>query len=154
MTAPRRPSPADAFELDWLNERRVRAYPRVIVALYALLIVVWLSPSQGLLDRMGKPIGTDFVALYAAGTLVAEGRAGAVYDRPALRAAERRMVGGDIDLVPFAYSPSLLLGLPALSAVPYLVALPLWLVVTFLPFAAVVRRAAPHPVTLWLTLAL
>ena len=153
MTAPR-PSPASAFDLDWLNERRVRTYPRIVVALYVLLIVVWLSPSQGLIDRMGKPIGTDFVAFYTAGDLVATGRASAVYDVSKLHAAERRIVGGDIDAFPFAYPPSLLLPLPALSALPYLVALPLWLIVTFIPFAAVVRTAAPHPTTLWLTLAL
>ena len=154
MTAPRRPAPTDAFELDWLNERRVRAYPRIVVALYVLLIVVWLSPNEGLIDRTGKPIGTDFVALYTAGDLAAHGQASAVYDPPALHAAERHTVGSDIDAFPFVYPPSLLLVLPALAALPYLVALPLWLIATFVPFAAVVRWAAPHPVTLWLTLAL
>ena len=132
----------------------MRAYPRIVVALYVLLIVVWLSPSEGLIDRTGKPIGTDFVAFYTAGDLAARGQASAVYDVPALHAAEQRTVGGAVDAFPFAYPPSLLLALPALSALPYLVALPLWLIVTFLPFAAVVRWAAPHPVTLWLTLAL
>lgn len=153
MTAPH-PSPASAFELDWLNERRVRAYPRIIVALYVLLIAVWLAPSEGLVDRMNKPIGTDFVAFWTAGALAAQGRAAAVYDGPALHAAERQTVGADIDAFPFAYPPSLLLALPALAAMPYLVALPVWLLVTYLPFVALVRRAAPHPATLWLTLAL
>lgn len=153
MTAPR-PSPASAFELDWLNERRVRAYPRIVVALYVLLIAVWLSPSEGLVDRMGKPIGTDFVAFWTAGALAAHGQASAVYDVPALHAAERKTVGAGIDAFPFAYPPSLLLILPVLAALPYLLALPLWLIATFVPFAAVVRRAAPHSATLWLTLAL
>jgi hypothetical protein len=153
MTAPR-PSPASAFELDWLNERRVRAYPRIVVALYVLLIAVWLAPSEGLVDRMNKPIGTDFVAFWTAGALAAQGQAAAVYDVTALQAAERKTVGAEIDAFPFAYPPSLLLALPALAALPYLVALPLWLLVTYLPFVALVRRAAPHPATLWLTLAL
>jgi len=153
VTAPR-PSPASAFELDWLNERRVRAYPRIVVALYVLLIVVWLAPSEGLVDRMNKPIGTDFVAFWTAGALVAQGKAAAVYDVPALHAAERKTVGAEIDAFPFAYPPSLLLVLPALAALPYLVALPLWLLITFVPFVAIVRRAAPHPATLWLILAL
>jgi hypothetical protein len=103
---------------------------------------------------MGKPIGADFVALYAAGTLAAHGQASAVYDAAALHAEERRIVGADIEAFPFVYPPSLLLVLAPLSALPYLAALPVWLVVTFAAFAAVVRRAAPHPVTLWLTLAL
>jgi hypothetical protein len=153
MTAPR-PSPADAFALDWLNERRVRAYPRIVVALYVLLIAVWLAPSEGLVDRMNKPIGTDFVAFWTAGALASQGEAAAVYDVPALHAAERKTVGAEIDAFPFAYPPSLLLALPALAALPYLVALPLWLLLTYLPFVALVRRAAPHPATLWLTLAL
>jgi hypothetical protein len=149
-----RPSPASAFELDWLNERRVRAYPRIVVALYVLLIAVWLAPSEGLVDRMNKPIGTDFVAFWTAGALAAHGQAAQVYDVPALHAAERKTVGAEIDAFPFAYPPSLLLVLPALATLPYLVALPLWLLVTYLPFVALVRRAAPHPATLWLTLAL
>ena len=153
MTAPR-PSPLSAFDLDWLNERRVRAYPRIVVAMYVVLIVVWLSPSQGLIDRTGKPIGTDFVAFWTAGDLVAHGKARDVYDVAALHAAEQRTVGGAIDAFPFAYPPSLLLAVPALAALPYLIALPLWLIATFVPFAAVVRWAAPHPATLWLTLAL
>src|SRR5690606_15606825 len=138
VTEPR-PSPASAFDLDWLNERRVRAYPRIMVALYALLIVVWLSPTNGLIDRTGNPIGTDFVAFWTAGALVAEGRPADVYDTAALHAAERRAVGAPIDAFPFAYPPSLLLVLPALAALPYLAALPIWLVATFVPFAAVVR---------------
>ena len=153
MTAPR-PSPASAFDLDWLNERRVRAYPRIVIALYVLLIAVWLSPSEGLVDRTGKPIGTDFVAFWTAGALVLDGRASDAYDAAALLAAERRTVGAEIDAFPFAYPPSLLLVLPALAALPYLAALPLWLVATFAAFAAVVRRAAPHGATLWLTVAL
>lgn len=153
MTAPR-PSPASAFDLDWLDERRVRAYPRIIVAIYALLIVVWLSPSEGLIDRTGKPIGTKFVAFWTAGELAASGRTAEIYDTAAMHAAEQRAVGAEIDAFPFAVPPSLLLLLPALAAMPYLVALPVWLIATFVPFAALLRVAAPHPTTLWLALAL
>ena len=34
----------------------------------------WIALSDGVIDRNGKPVGTDFSNIYAAGTLTLEGR--------------------------------------------------------------------------------
>jgi len=50
--------------------------------------VGWTLLSDGLIDRNGKPIGTDFSSFYAAGSLVLGGRAGDVCNMAAHYARE------------------------------------------------------------------
>ena len=72
----------------WLTAERTRAYSLILLALYVIAIVGWIALSDGLVDRNGKPIGTDFSSFYAAGSLVLDGRAGDVYDMAAHYARE------------------------------------------------------------------
>ena len=59
----------------------------------------WPSPAgsrcrDGLIDRNGKPIGTDFSNVYAAGALTWQGRAADAYRRPLQHAAEKAVFDG------------------------------------------------------------
>jgi hypothetical protein len=49
----------------------------------------WIALSDGLIDRCGKPIGTDFSNTYAAGTLAWAGKPSDAYD-PAITLQPRR----------------------------------------------------------------
>ena len=46
---------------------RMRGYSLILLGLCAVAVAGWIAVSDGLIDRNGKPIGTDFSNVYAAG---------------------------------------------------------------------------------------
>ena len=54
----------------------------------------WIAISDGLIDRNGKPIGTDFSNVYAAGELTWQGKPADAYDPALQHAAEKATFGG------------------------------------------------------------
>lgn len=113
--------------------------------LYGGLDASWSRNPPGLVNPGGNPIGRDFVAFWSASSLALAGHPAAPYDPTLLSAAERDAVGVPVGFFAWFYPPIfLLLALP-LAAMPYLVALGLWLVAPFVAFARLLRRVAPHP---------
>jgi hypothetical protein len=80
----------------WLTAARLRAYPIILLALMLAGALVWIALADGLIDRSGKPIGTDFTNVYAAGALALAGSPGDAYDPPRQHAAEKAIFGGTI----------------------------------------------------------
>lgn len=79
----------------------------------------------------GRPLGTDFSNVYAAGTYVLDGDAAAPFDPPRQYAREQAIFGADTQFYGWHYPPYFL-GLAALlAAMPYALALVLWQGVTF-----------------------
>jgi hypothetical protein len=39
---------------------RIRGYSLILIGTYALAVVGWVALSDGLIDRNGKPLSTDF----------------------------------------------------------------------------------------------
>ena len=91
----------------WLTADRARVYSLTLLAFYAIAIIGWIALSDGLIDRNGKPIGTDFSSFYAAGSLVLEGRSSDVYSMAAHYAREQQMFGGRHALFRLALSTDL-----------------------------------------------
>ena len=60
----------------WLTAERARVYPLIVLGLVVLVAIGFIATSDGLIDRTGKPIGTDFSNVYAAGTLAWASEAG------------------------------------------------------------------------------
>ena len=61
--------------------------------------------SDGLIDRNGKPIGTDFSNVYAAGSLSWQGRAADAYSRRCSMPPSRPIFGGrEVPLLRLAIS--------------------------------------------------
>ena len=54
---------------EWLTASRVRGYRLILPGVCAIAVVGWIALSEGLIDRNGKPVGTDFSNTYAADTL-------------------------------------------------------------------------------------
>src|SRR5271169_5490965 len=79
---------------DWLTAARIRGYSLILVAICAAAMVGWIAVSDGLIDRNGKPIGTDFSNVYAAGTLTWQGRPAEAYEPARQHDAERAVFGG------------------------------------------------------------
>src|SRR6187551_1178639 len=82
----------------WLTPERARlwAVASLIAALAGLLYI--LATAHGLIDYQGRPIGTDFSNVYAAGSYVVDGRPAAPFDADMQHARERQIFG---DATPF-----------------------------------------------------
>ena len=90
----------------WLTAERTRAYSLILLGIAAIALVGWIAVSDGLIDRNGKPIGTDFSNVYAAGVLTWQGRAADAY-QPALQNAAVRAIfdGRDLPIYGWHYPP-------------------------------------------------
>jgi alpha-1,2-mannosyltransferase len=129
----------------WLTTDRTRAYSLILLGLYAIAIVGWIALSDGLIDRNGKPIGTDFSSFYAAGSLVLDGRAGDVYDMAAHFAREQQIFGAATPYYGWLYPPIFLLVATPLARMPYPLALITWQGATFALYLAVIAAILRKP---------
>jgi alpha-1,2-mannosyltransferase len=129
----------------WLTADRTRAYSLILLGLYAIAIVGWIALSDGLIDRNGKPIGTDFSSFYAAGSLVLDGRAGDVYDMAAHFAREQQIFGAATPYYGWLYPPIFLLVATPLALMPYPLALIAWQGATFALYLAVIAAILRKP---------
>lgn len=129
---------------DWLNRRRIRDYALIFLAVYLIGGVWYYAGGQSLLiDRRGQPLATDFVTTYAAGVMARDRNAAQAYDHQALHAVEKAVVdNGDIPFFGWYYPPIFFFVAFLAALLPYVKALVALQAVTFLPFAAIVRRIA------------
>jgi alpha-1,2-mannosyltransferase len=127
----------------WLTPTRLRAYPLLLLVAFFLTFAVILAGSEGGRDQWGRPLGTDFLSLYAASSLALEGKAEAAYDPALHRQAEGRLLaarGGEPLYYAWHYPPLGLLLVAPLALLPYLPALAVWLGATLAAFWAMGRR--------------
>jgi alpha-1,2-mannosyltransferase len=133
----------------WLTSERLRAYALILLAASLAGMLVWMALADGLIDRNGKPIGTDFSNVWAAGKLVLEGQSAAPYDPALQHAAEKQTFGGrDVPFYGWHYPPLFLLVAAALALLPYGWALLAWMALTLPAYLAVIRTIVPRPETL------
>jgi alpha-1,2-mannosyltransferase len=128
-------------DADWLNGRRVTVYVRILAAVSLVATVGWIALSHAGLDRIGKPLGTDFLSFWAASKLALAGHAAEVY-QPAIhaRVQSEAFGGANVGYAAFFYPPVFLLICLPLAALPYLASLAGWLAVTGLACWQVIRR--------------
>lgn len=128
-------------QADWLDAARVRGYATVLLCLTVLFTGIWIALADGLIDRNGKPLGTDFSNVYAAGTLAHQGRPQDAFAPHPHYAAQQAVFGrGDVPFYGWHYPPMFLLVAAALAALPYGWALAVWLAATI---ALYLRALAP-----------
>ncbi len=140
----------------WLQEERTVNYSRIFVCAYIAAIVVSLGLSHGLIDANGKPIGTDFMGVWAAGKLALAGEPGAAYDYMRHYEVQRQALpwraGQDVLYIGWHYSPVFLLVAAPLALLSYGTALSTWLAVTLPAYLTVMRAIIPS--RRWLLFAL
>lgn len=132
----------------WLDEERVIGYARIFACLYLVMAIAWIALSPNLIDPNGKPLGTDFMDVWAAGKLALAGEPAAAYDyarhyevqRHALPYAE----GQEAPYFGWPYPPHFMLVAAALALLPYGAALAAWMALTLPVYLAAVRAAMPH----------
>ena len=143
---------------EWLTAARMRGYSLILLGIFILAFAGWIAISDGMVDRNGKPIGTDFSSFYAAGSLVLDGRPGDVYDMAAHYAREQRIFGAATPYYGWLYPPIFLLVATPLAVMPYTLALAVWQISTFALYlsviGAIVRRIPGNVIgSMWLPIA-
>lgn len=135
---------------EWLTGARARGYSLILLAICAIVAVGWIALSDGLIDRNGKPIGTDFSNVYAAGTLTWQGHPADAYDPPLQHAAEKATFGGrEVPFFGWHYPPFFFAVAVVVAALPYAFGLALWLATSLAAYLAMIRAILPRPET-WL----
>ena len=125
----------------WMTPERATVYLRIIAVLTLVDGLAWIALSHGGLDRLGKPLGTDFMSFWAASKLALGGHPAAAYDVSAHYAAQRAVFGGlDTGYAAFFYPPVYLLLCLPLALLPCIASLSAWLLATGFASWQVVRR--------------
>ncbi|MDU2928258.1 glycosyltransferase family 87 protein, partial [Bradyrhizobium sp.] len=134
---------------DWLTAARIKSYSWILLAFTMATIAGWIALSDGLIDRHGKPIGTDFSNVYAAGVLTLQGKAADAYDPPLQHATEKAVFHGrDVPFFGWHYPPFFFAVAAITAMLPYAGGLALWVVSSLLAYLAVMRAILPRPETL------
>src|SRR5262245_13123932 len=131
---------------EWLTPERVQRIAIALICAYAVAIGYLGLTAHGAVDAWGRPLGTDFSNVYAAGTYVLEGMPRAPFD-PALQyAREQAIFGPDTPFYGWHYPPFFLFVAAGLALLPYGLALAVWQIATFLLYLVSIRAivaAAP-----------
>lgn len=123
----------------------VNGYLFLFMGCYWTVTGVLTNP--GLTDAMGKPVGHDFLAFWAASALARAGDPAGVYTVAKLHAMELSVIGTAIMKWAWNYPPTFLLMVLPLSYLPYLASLAVWTALTLLVYLAVLHRIAPKALT-------
>ncbi len=127
---------------------RTLAFCWIAVAGVAFVVVLFQHTAVGLTDGTGRPFGDDFINYWSSAYLSWHGRAAESYDWNAFHAFEKGVVGAALDFYHDSYPPVLPLLTAPLAFIPYVPALFVWLIVSWLCFYVALRAAAPHAVML------
>src|SRR6059058_6098418 len=134
---------------EWLTAARIRGYSLIALTIGAFVLAGWIATSDGLIDRNGKPIGTDFSNVYAAGQLTWQGRPADAYDPALQHAAEKAVFGGrEVPFYGWHYPPFFLAVAFLVASLPYAFGLSLWLAASLAAYLAAIRAILPRPQTL------
>src|SRR6202048_1179276 len=139
---------------EWLTSARARGYSLILLGLCVIAAAGWIALSDGLIDRNGKPVGTDFSNVYAAGTLTWQGRPAEAYQPARQHAAEKTVFGGrEVPFYGWHYPTLFFLIAFLVASVPYAWGLSIWLVASLAAYLAAMRAILPRPETLLVALA-
>ncbi|HYA07312.1 MAG TPA: glycosyltransferase family 87 protein, partial [Xanthobacteraceae bacterium] len=115
---------------DWLTRERIRLVAIALLIASAAGFLFLVATSHGGVDLQGRPLGTDFSNVYAAGTYALDGNALAAFDPVQQFARERAIFGDGTQFYGWHYPPYFLFVAAALALLPYGLALAVWQAVT------------------------
>ncbi len=125
----------------WVTGARLRVYPLIVLAASLLGVLGLVLSSDGRVDPMHRPLGTDFSQVWVAGTEVLGGHPAAPFDPVPHAAAQRAAFGPEAPFYGWHYPPYFL-GLAAvLALMPYALALVVWQAATLPLYVGGVRAA-------------
>src|ERR1035437_5013012 len=116
----------------------MRMWAFAVPAASAIGFLYLVVTSDGLNDYQGRPLGTDFSNVYAAGSYVLEGRAAAPFDWPMQYTREQAIFGASTPFYGWHYPPFFLFIAGALALLPYALALLVWQGATLLLYVGAI----------------
>jgi alpha-1,2-mannosyltransferase len=129
----------------FLQRRWLIAIPALLVFGFTLAIAWLFLSAHGANDWMGRPLGTDFSNVYAAGVAANQGHAAQAFDIARQYKQEQALFGESTPLYGWHYPPFFLLVAAPLAHLPYLDALIAWQLVTLTLYLwamqALIRRS-------------
>ncbi|MBM3530109.1 MAG: DUF2029 domain-containing protein [Alphaproteobacteria bacterium] len=136
----------------WLTRERLRLWGFAVLAASAIGLLYVVVSSDGLNDYQGRPLGTDYSNVYAAGTYVLEGNAAAPFDWPKQYAREQAIFGDKTPFYGWHYPPFFLFVAALLALIPYALSLAAWQGATLLLYLGMLQsilRAVPAAAGAW-----
>ncbi len=129
----------------WLTEDRLRSYPALFLVIRLVVTAFWVATADGVIDRTGKVLGTDFLNVWAASTIALEGEPENIYDYQHHGVVQQRVVGTNHpdQFYGWHYPPTFLLLVLPLALLPYAWSLAAYLLTTFPAYWITVRRILP-----------
>jgi hypothetical protein len=124
---------------DWLTRERVRLIATALLLASAAGFLFLVVTAHGVIDRQGRPLGTDFSNVYAAGTYALDGHAPAAFDPPQQFQREQQIFGEATQFYGWHYPPFFLFVAAALAWMPYGLALAIWQTVTLALYVLMMR---------------
>lgn len=114
----------------WLTGKRLRGHA-LVLCICMWSVFVWNISAPGLLDRHGIVKGADFIHLYTLGSIALAHRTADLYDpdAQAVLTAERVPAAAGVRYIPL-YPPQISIFFAPLAALPYSVALIIWLLLS------------------------
>ncbi len=110
----------------YLTRERLRLWAAAFLIGFGIGIAFLFATAHGALDYQGRPLGTDFSNVYAAGRAALHGHAALPFDPAQQYRAERAIFGPATPFYGWHYPPYFLLIAAPLAALPYLAALAVW----------------------------
>jgi hypothetical protein len=129
----------------WLTRERTRLIGFAVLFASMLGIAFLVATADGNVDRQGRPLGTDFSNVYAAGTYVLEGRPVAPFEPSLQHAREREIFGAGTPFYGWHYPPFFLFVAALLALLPYGLALLVWQAATFMLYLVTIRAILTMP---------
>jgi alpha-1,2-mannosyltransferase len=134
---------------DWLTRERIRLVASVLLIASSIGFLFLVVTARDGVDRQGRPLGTDFSNVYAAGTFVLDGNPDAPFDPPVQYAREQSIFGKATPFYGWHYPPYFLFVAGALAKMSYGLALAVWQASTLVLYLlAIWAIIAPSP-RLW-----
>ncbi len=130
---------------DWLTRERIRLVAIVLLCASAAGLLYLVVTARHGIDLQGRPLGTDFSNVYAAGSYADEGRAALAFDPAQQFARERAIFGDATPFYGWHYPPYFLFVAAPLALMPYGLALAVWQAVTLGLYLLVIRAIAFSP---------
>lgn len=140
---------------DYLDRARVRRIAVIYLIAVITSFAILLATSDGFKDRLGRPLGTDFMAFHVAGAIANREGGAAAFDAQKQYAEHQRMLGEETPpFWPYLYPPAFLFVAMALAALPYLAGWIVWMGATLSLYAAAMQKLAPGGLAALLALSL
>jgi alpha-1,2-mannosyltransferase len=134
---------------DWLTCERIRFVAAALLIASAAGFLFLVATAHNGIDLQGRPLGTDFSNVYAAGTYVLDGDVNAAFDPQQQFAREQAIFGAATQFYGWHYPPYFLFVAAPLALLPYGLALAVWQTVTLGLYLLVIGGivASPSPGT-------